>query len=79
MNKSAAISAMQSAVINYIKSKIPKDKNFAHFGYVNGNRVIIGNRSYRYNPVVDIPFSDGDTVACILPESGNVAAVVGKP
>lgn len=71
------LQGMQSAIINYIKSKIPKDKNFAYSGRVEGNRVIIGNKSYPYVTTVDDYISDGSLVYCILPNSGNVAAVVG--
>ena len=74
---SQAIVNMQRAIISYINSEIPKDTNRAYFGYVKGKRVIIGNRSYKYDPVTDIYFSNGDRVACILPNSGNTAAVVG--
>ena len=75
--KSAAISAMQAAIIRYIQAKLPKDNNRAFFGTVQGNRVVIGNHSYRYDPTVDLNFGYGSKVACILPNSGNTAAIVG--
>lgn len=68
---------MQQAVIDFIKSSIPKDINKAHLGRVSGDRVIIGNRSYPFIPTVDTYFSDGDSVYCVLPDSGNTAAIVG--
>ena len=74
---SYAISIMQRAILNYIESRLPKDNNKAYFGTVNGNRVSIGNRSYRFTPTTDIYFGNGSNVACILPDSGNTAAVVG--
>ena len=74
---SPAISAMQQAILRYIDSKIPKDINRAFYGTVKGKRVIIGNRSYNYDPVVDTYFGEGSRVACVLPNSGNTAAIVG--
>lgn len=71
------LQGMQSAIISYVKSKIPKDKNFAHLGTISGNRVIIGNKSYPYVSTVDDYIGDGSGVYCILPNSGGVAAVVG--
>jgi hypothetical protein len=79
MGVSADFSQMNLAILNYIDSKIPKDKNAAQFGTINGGRVIVGNKSYSYIPTVDMYFSDGDKVACILPENSNSAAVVGVP
>lgn len=72
-----AISAMQQAILRYIDSKIPKDTNRAFSGTVQGNRVLIGNRSYNYDPAVDSYFGNGDKVYCLLPNSGYTAAVVG--
>ncbi len=77
MSKASSISAMQRAIINYINSRIPETPNRAHKGTISGKRVIIGNKSYPYDPVVDTYFSDGDAVYCILPDSGSIAAVVG--
>lgn len=77
MSKAAAILRMQQAIIAYILAHIPKDPNHAHFGKVHGKRVMIGNKSYPYVPTVDTYFGDGDGVYCILPDSGNMAAVVG--
>lgn len=79
MGVSADFSQMNHAIIEYINSRIPKDKNAAHIGTVNGNRVIIGNSSYGYVPTVDMYFGDGDKVAVILPENSSSAAVVGVP
>lgn len=69
--------AMNRAIIDYINAKIPKDPNKAHVGTVNGNRVVIGNKSFSFVPTVDMYFGDGDRVACILPEQTNSAAIVG--
>ena len=79
MGVSADFSAMNHAIIEYINSRIPKEQNNAHIGTVQGDRVIIGNKSYGYIPTVDMYFGDGDRVACILPENSNSAAVVGVP
>ena len=73
----ADFSEMNRAIINYNDSKIPKDKNLAQKGIVQGDRVIIGNKSYSYTPTVDMYFGTGSRVACILPENSNSAAVVG--
>ncbi|MBR3746892.1 MAG: hypothetical protein IKN27_08030 [Selenomonadaceae bacterium] len=79
MGVSADFSQMNHAIIEYINANIPKDKNAAQFGIVNGGRVIIGNKSYSYVPTVDLYFGDQDKVACILPENSSSAAVVGVP
>ena len=73
----ADYSEMNRAIINYINSKIPKDKNKAQIGTVRGNSVFIGNCSYGYVPAVDLYFGDGDKVACILPDNTTEAVVVG--
>lgn len=73
----ANFSAMNRAIIDYINANIPADPNKAHIGTVNGNRVVIGNKSYGYVPTVDMYFGDGDRVACLRPENSNQAIVVG--
>ena len=73
----SAISVMQSAVISYIRANIPKDTNRAYVGTVKGKRVIIQNKSYAFDPAVDIFFQDGDRVYCLLPNGSNIAAIVG--
>lgn len=72
-----AFMAMNQAIIRYINSKIPKDTNKAQIGTVQGNRVLIGNKSYTYRPTVDMYFGEGSRVACILPGNSSTAAVVG--
>lgn len=75
--KSNAILEMQNAVKNYIRRSLPKVENKAVSGFVQNGRVVVGNKSYPYVPTVDLYFGDGDSVACLLPDSGNIAAVVG--
>lgn len=75
--KSSTVKDMQIAVVNWALAHLPKDSNKAHFGLVRGNSVIINNKSYPYAPAVDLFFQDGDRVACIMPDSGNIVAVVG--
>ena len=75
--KSNAILEMQNAVKNYIRRSLPKVENKAVTGLVQDGRVVVGNKSYPYIPTVDLYFGDGDSVACLLPDSGNIAAVVG--
>jgi len=77
MAQNSSITSMQQAVISYVKKNLPKDKNKAVTGIVRGNKVIIGNRSYHFIPTIDVYFGDGDRVVCVLPDSGNVAAIVG--
>lgn len=77
MALSSAISVMQAAIIRYIRANIPKDPNRALVGTVKGKRVVIQNKSYVYDPAVDIFFQDGDNVYCLLPNGSNVAAIVG--
>ena len=73
----ANFSAMNRAILEYIKANIPKDTNNAHVGRVEGGKVIIDNKSYGYVPTVDLYFGEGSRVACILPDKSNYAAVVG--
>lgn len=77
MAYSSAILTMQNAIISYINAHIPKDPNQAHIGTINGNRVVIANKSYAYDPAVDIFFQNGDKVYCLLPNGSNIAAIVG--
>lgn len=77
MSKAASFSTMQQAITRYVKANIPQPVNNAHHGKISGNRVVIGNKSYPYDPAVDIYFGEGSAVYCILPDSGNMAAVVG--
>lgn len=77
MGKVASFLSMQQAIMTYINSKIPKNPNTAHRGTISGGRVVIENKSYPYDPAVDIYFGEGDGVYCLLPDKGNIAAVVG--
>lgn len=77
MSKHTSISNMQMAIMNYIEIRLPKDKNKARFGIISGKRVIIDNKAYNFDPVVDSYFGNGDRVCCLIPDSGYTAAVVG--
>lgn len=77
MGISANFSAMNQAIMDYIRANIPQDPNKAHIGTVSGNRVIIGEKSYDFIPTVDLYFGDNSRVACILPEHSSSAVVVG--
>lgn len=77
MSSAGAIQSMQKAVLGYIQKNMPDDKNYALLGRVNGDRVTIGEKSYPYVVKVDQYVSDGDYVYCILPDTRNVAAIVG--
>ena len=71
------ILAMQNAIIDYIRSNMPEDKNKAHIGTVRNGRVVIDNESFPYIPTVDMYFGEGDRIACIRPENTNAAVIVG--
>lgn len=76
---SANFSAMNRAILNYVDSKIPKDRNNAVKGFYRGNsQVLIGNKTYDADLVSDMVYSIGDSVFCLLPDSGYKAAIVGK-
>jgi len=77
MKQTISLSNMKQAIINYIQSNIPEEKNNAVSGRIKGDRVVIGNKSYPYVPTVDVYFGEGDYVYCILPDGGQIAAVVG--
>lgn len=77
MSSAGAIQTMQRAVIDYVQKSIPADKNFAVLGRVNGDKVTIGEKSYPFVVKVDHYVADGDYVYCILPDTRNVAAIVG--
>ena len=70
--------AMNRAILDYINARIPKDKNNAVRGIYQGDSVLIGNKTYNADVVADMNYSRGDSVYCILPDSGYTAAVVGK-
>ncbi len=77
MSVSADKLAMQKAIMNYIDSRIPKDKNKAQIGTVKNGRIVIGNSNYSYVPAVDLYFGEGSRVACLQPEQSDSAIVVG--
>ena len=76
----ALVNAMQKAIIAWCKENMPENR--AHIGVVNGGNVTVTRKNkapknYPYISTVDLFFDSGYQVACIVPESGNVAAVVG--
>ena len=77
MSLSADKLAMQKAIIDYIDSRIPKDKNKAQIGTIKNGRVVIGNNNFSYIPGVDLYFGEGSRVSCLQPEQSNSAVVVG--
>lgn len=74
---SIKIERMQRAVRDYVRANMPEAPNKSKMGIVRGQHVLIDQKLYRFIPTVDLYFSDGDAVCCILPDEGNVAAVVG--
>ena len=77
MSKAESFLRMQQAIIDYIEACLPDTPNKARRGVIRGDRVVIGNKSYPYDPAVDLYFGTGSGVYCILPDKGNIAAVVG--
>lgn len=78
MTKDYAILKMQQAVMRYIEARIPKDTNKAQTGIVDNGKVHLANgKTLRLEPVTDIFYGNGSRVACIIPDSGKIAAVVG--
>lgn len=78
MTKDYAILKMQQAIIRYIESRIPKDTNKAQTGIVDNGRIHLANgKTLKLDPVTDIYYENGSRVACIIPDSGKIAAVVG--
>ncbi len=74
-----AIQSMQDTITSCMlqKIKIETDKKKARRGTVRGSSVIVGAKSYPYIPVVDMYFTDGDSVWCIVDDSQSTAIVVG--
>lgn len=70
---------MKSAVENLVTSAIYKrtQNQKAKQGIIRGGTVIIGNKVLPYTTAVDIYFKDGDTVWCLLSDSGRTAVIVG--
>lgn len=70
---------MQAAVANMVTTAIYKrtENQKAKRGVIRGGSVAIGNKVVPYVPAVDIYFQDGDSVWCILSDSGRMAVVVG--
>lgn len=70
---------MQNAVADMVTTTIYKrtENQKAKRGIVHGGSVIIGNKVVPYAPAVDMYFQDGDSVWCILSDSGRRAVIVG--
>lgn len=77
MSLSADKLAMHKAIINYINSRIPKDRNKASIGTIKNNRVVIGNNNFSFIPGVDLFFGESSRVACLQPEQSSSAVIVG--
>lgn len=75
----ADLRGMKSAVTNLVATAINKrtENQKAKRGVIRGGSVAIGNKVVPYVPAVDIYFQDGDSVWCILSDSGRMAVVVG--
>ena len=74
-----AMASMKRIVKRYVDETLEKQKarESAKQGTIRGDRLIYGNRSYYYIPVVDEYFEDGSTVWFLLDSSGTTAIVVG--
>ena len=71
-NMQAAVSSMVTTAI-YKRTENQKAKR----GVIHGGSVAIDNKVIPYVPAVDVYFQDGDSVWCILSDSGRMAVVVG--
>jgi hypothetical protein len=73
------LTPMKNAVANMVANTIYKvtENQKAKRGTISGGSVVIGNRVLPWVPAVDMYFSSGDNVWCIISDSG-VAVVVGK-
>ena len=69
-------STIQSAIVRRIQ--IEAHKNRAQCGVVRGSCVMVGNKSYNATPVVDVYYTDGDTVWVIPDESSGHAIIIGN-
>ena len=74
----ADFSAMNSAIINYIKSKTAEDKTRVMTGTLGNKQITAGDKSYSYDTLSDMAYNDGDQVCFLLPDSGSGAVVIGK-
>lgn len=72
------LSGMQRAVGRMVESSIyaVTQNQKAKRGIVSGGNVIIGNKAIPYVPAVDMFFKSGDSVWCIISDSGR-AVIVG--
>lgn len=75
----ADLRSMQAAVSNLVAAAIYKrtENQKAKRGVIRGGSVVIGSKVLPYVPAVDMYFQDGDSVWCILSDSGRMAVVVG--
>lgn len=75
----ADLSKMKSAVSTMVATAIYKrtENQKAKRGVIRGGSVVIGSKVLPYVPAVDMYFQDGDSVWCILSDSGRMAVVVG--
>lgn len=69
--------ALRSAIKNYMDSFASAKRNTAVRGVVSRGRVIIKGRPYCYDAAVDVQYSDGDSVWCVISDDGNTAVIVG--
>lgn len=75
----ADLRSMQNAIANMVATAIYKrtENQKAKRGVIRGGSVVIGSNVLPYVPAVDMYFQDGDSVWCILSDSGRMAVVVG--
>lgn len=74
-----SLARMQGAVLEYIRKNRQTDtaSMSALRGTIMGKRVVIGGKSYAYDPAVDTYFPDGSQVYCVMDETGTMAVIVG--
>lgn len=71
-NMKAAVSDMVTTAI-YKRTENQKAKR----GVIHGGSVVIRDKVLPYVPAVDMYFQDGDSVWCIISDSGRMAVIVG--
>ena len=77
---SVAVENMKKTITSAMvrRIRIEAQKNRAQCGVVRGGCVVVGNKTYNATPVVDVYYTDGDTVWVIPDESTGRAIIVGN-
>ena len=85
-------SGMSRAIVEYLNSKksagtagtyaggsdSAADTSGVAIGQLTADGVLIGNKTYQGDKVTDMAYAIGDYVYCLVPNSGQSVAIVGK-